>query len=781
MASANHKSILAEQIAEILGTGGTASDTQRNARSRSSVRKSIACGSIMLLAINPGQAGAVGLGDIHLKSQLGQPLAATVPLTLQKGESLPRNCAQPARTDNTLSSLPGLRVTSPEVSGPGTYNIRVTTANPLHEPMYELSLMINCPGAALLVRQYVLMLDLPGMPLAASAPARGISNAVPMTPRVDAKRNPGPATRRVPGAADRTLPPRADSIAAGSTYRVSSRDTLSTIASRVDGRLANTTWQVADQIFADNPAAFIRNDPNMIKLGSVIRIPDVPTLASMSPGARGSAAPVTAAREPAATTPDVSATAPNGPPVAVVGNEKSAARRASNTMTETEANRWPAPELPAVANTGQRREAPPAIATSPAATTAPAVTSTSYPFADERPTPTVTGDAGAPGDAAVTTAPRASATAAAGDRQETSQANAVLSVLFGLLIGAAVALLVLRGRLLSALGVGRRTRRVVGERVAIAGREALQKAGTFDESMAAKAFNFNRPDGEFGGANPLPISGPVEDTYIVETSAAEPTVHEDINSLRTKALDSDADANPPAAAQTNPLDDEDSAELAKLFDDDFATDASATGLTAGIEPTAEMPRHAGGPLEPTAELPLQTEAELEPTAAMPQRVDDEIFEPTAELPRDALDDVFDPTGGIDGEIGNELDPTLQQAFDERLEQLDPDEMFATANQGIDELAGQPGVDPDDVTINDPVAQPMLDDATGAADLAGLPDDDDNLSESLHEALALLERDYEDEFTASQILERSQLEKSLREDSEQQATGRARDKKTRKIS
>ena len=71
-------------------------------------------------------------------------------------------------------------------------------------------------------------------------------------------------------------------IQAGTTYRISQGDTLSTIAARIDGRLPDTTWAVAEQIFASNPDAFIRNNPDLIKLGSLIQIPGVAELASSS-------------------------------------------------------------------------------------------------------------------------------------------------------------------------------------------------------------------------------------------------------------------------------------------------------------------------------------------------------------------------------------------------------------------------------------------------------------------------------------------------------------------
>jgi hypothetical protein len=78
---------------------------------------------------------------------------------------------------------------------------------------------------------------------------------------------------------------------------------------------------------------------------------------------------------------------------------------------------------------------------------------------------------------------------------------------------------------------------------------------------------------------------------------------------------------------------------------------------------------------------------------------------------------------------------------------------------------------------------MMDDPTTAAELGDLPkgdDEDEGLSATLQEALNLLERDYEEEFAASQILERSSLEKSLQERLDVEDADEADDEIRRKI-
>ncbi|MGI9341442.1 MAG: type IV pilus assembly protein FimV [Gammaproteobacteria bacterium] len=789
MGSCNRQMNLREQIAAIMDVRADARALRTEdsaphagrATSRMTLRQSVAYGSMMMLAFNPAQVGAMGLGDMRVKSRLGQPLEASVPLTLGAGESLPKNCLQPTFANNTLRSPQDLRVQAPAMSGPGRVEVRITTANPLREPMYELSLMVKCTGVSLLVRQYVLMLDLPGMPQATTTqyPTTATTVATESAPR---QSDGGPTTtvaeQRTQVDPARALPPRTDGIPAGSMYRVSSGDTLSTIARRVNGRLADTTWQVADRIYADNPAAFIRNDPNLIKLGSLIRVPASGDLAAMIPGA-GRSATLAAGGGPVVTAASATAieTQRGRMPETTARTESLTTRRPVETVDTPVSQSLP---LPAPAATADVQ--------TPVAEVAPTERSESFypfaddPFADE--TPDVEA-ADVPADVTPAPTPVVKTTA---DETADGPSNSLLSILIGLLLGALLSLALLRGRLLGALGLRRHTGMASAVKVTP---KPSPKQGSFDESLAAAAF-----DGTSSGIGDdgpgFPISGPVEDTYIVEASEAEPTIQDEAEGYQPDP----AEAATVAAEVADRLEDSDnSAELAKLFDDGDENEQTA------VDPTAEMPRPGASSLEPTAEMPGPQDSaygDYGPTAEMPkpgddgifdptanvQAVDDGVFDPTAELPPGALEDVFDPTGGIDNPPSGEIDPALMDAFDERLDEIDPEEMFATLNQPVGDIHGRRATDPLEVTINDPLEGTLMDDATVASELSDLPSDDEdgNLSETLHEALALLERDFEEEFTASQVLERSALEESLKEDLERQDSEATEDDvKKRKIS
>lgn len=252
---------------------------------------------------------ALTLGDIHVRSALGQRLNATVPVRLGAGESLDGSCISPGRLATELRGVPGATVTSPQAAREGAYELRVTTDAPLYEPMYELALEVQCPGVPILVRQYVLMLDLPGA-VAASAQQAPSPAVEPV------------ATVRAPVGVDQPAPTRpvrartasrpVANIEAGSRYRVAEGDSLSAIAARVRGR-DGSLQAMADAIQAANPEAFIRNDANLIKLGSEIVIPA--TARSPDTSLAATVAPAPTLPEIADPVPGVTASPPPAPTV----------------------------------------------------------------------------------------------------------------------------------------------------------------------------------------------------------------------------------------------------------------------------------------------------------------------------------------------------------------------------------------------------------------------------------------------------------------------------------
>jgi Tfp pilus assembly protein FimV len=268
-----------------------------SSRGKTAVSKPILCAGLAFLVLDPGIASAVSLGELSIDSDLNQPLSASVPVRISGGELLTADCVTiPEHSGAELSNLNNPELKIPTTERPGTYSIRITTRQPLFEPMYEFAIRVNCLGTPVLLRHYVLMLDLPGLPAPlsrqtmressdtvgpdvsgstvqtqqpkfTSAPANRTNSTRAAAPanRMDSARAAAPDTMRSQVTARL--------IETGADYRVSGGDTLSSIAERVKGRPSGSVWDVADWIYAANPSAFVNADPNVIKLGSMIRIP----------------------------------------------------------------------------------------------------------------------------------------------------------------------------------------------------------------------------------------------------------------------------------------------------------------------------------------------------------------------------------------------------------------------------------------------------------------------------------------------------------------------------
>jgi phage tail protein X len=274
-----------------------------------------------------------------------------------------------------------------------------------------LQLQVRCPGTALLVRQYVLMLDLPGVASRTTNAGTTAASAAAMAARtvpasVPAERPARP--RRAPASVGSREP-----IAAGSTYRVQAGDTLSTIAARVGDRGGAGIWQFADQIFAANPGAFIKANPDLIKLGSEIMIP----AAAVAATAVAAIPAVATAPEPApvdASQPVTEVPVPPANDVQAMTAPDDAVQAAVPAPDDDASVAAPAETATAVADT------PPAVFLEESPPVAAAVPAVAEPAAD-----------------------------AGVDR--TSGAPSWLAALIGLMIGAGAAFLLLRERLIDAL------------------------------------------------------------------------------------------------------------------------------------------------------------------------------------------------------------------------------------------------------------------------------------------------------------------------------------------
>ncbi|MGI9291754.1 MAG: type IV pilus assembly protein FimV, partial [Gammaproteobacteria bacterium] len=267
--------------------------------------KNLLIAGLAIACIQPESAMALGLGELQVKSGLGQPLVSTTTARIGSNESLSDGCLTAVSNPNPGMAVPkDLKISVPTTSEPGSHSIQITTRTPLYEPMYEIRIKMKCGTGVTLVRDYVVMLNLPmtspqTQPLAQTSTQPALTlplKAKPVMPEATRTEGNAPTTRDAAqtvvtsgttanGSTDLTpyserYPTPDAAIEAGGEYQVQQGDMLSSIAQRVSGRATGATFAVADQLFLLNPDAFIANDPNKIKLGAVLRIPAADELAT---------------------------------------------------------------------------------------------------------------------------------------------------------------------------------------------------------------------------------------------------------------------------------------------------------------------------------------------------------------------------------------------------------------------------------------------------------------------------------------------------------------------
>lgn len=229
-------------------------------------------------ALTTGMAHALGLGDIHLRSALNQPLDAEIDLVevrdLSSGEVVPK-LASPEEFNKAGVDrqyfLTGLKFT-PIIKPNGKSVIRVTSDRPVQEPYLNFLVEVLWPNGRLL-REYTVLLD---PPLYSPQTAAAAAPRAPMAAPAPIARQPYPAAPR-PAAAPAprpAAPAPASSRRLEGEYRTSSRDTLWEIAARARPNGSVSVQQTMLAIQDLNPDAFLAGNINRLKSGQVLRLPD---------------------------------------------------------------------------------------------------------------------------------------------------------------------------------------------------------------------------------------------------------------------------------------------------------------------------------------------------------------------------------------------------------------------------------------------------------------------------------------------------------------------------
>ena len=248
-------------------------------------------------------ASALGLGQIEVKSKIGQPLVAEIPVITSDPselEQLQAGLASP-ETFSRIGLRPPIGIIADlqftqALDARGNPIIRVTSTQPVGEPLLTFLVEVDW-GQGRLVREYSALVDTPrtvSAPLQPdisaptveapaiierpAEPSETIATEAPPEPEPTPTET--PTGEPAPQETQAIAPQQQVAIAPApvsrpalddSDYEVRGGDTLSAIAARVGS--PGTLDQTMIALLRANPDAFIGGNINRLKAGAVLRMP----------------------------------------------------------------------------------------------------------------------------------------------------------------------------------------------------------------------------------------------------------------------------------------------------------------------------------------------------------------------------------------------------------------------------------------------------------------------------------------------------------------------------
>ncbi len=234
---------------------------------------------LLLAGLLPLAAAALGVGDVRLRSALGQPLQAEIPLAAESPDELASLQVRLAPVETFArfgidrpAFLTELRLEV--VRAAGGASVRVSSTQPVTEPFLTILLEFSWSKGRLL-REYTMLLDPPAF-------AREEQPAPVALPGAGAA---GPAEGTL--VREEPAPPsgqpvviRGAEVMSSSYGPVARNETLWGITSRVDRAPGVSMNQMMLAIFQANPEAFNGNI-NQLRAGAILRIPDSTEIAAV--------------------------------------------------------------------------------------------------------------------------------------------------------------------------------------------------------------------------------------------------------------------------------------------------------------------------------------------------------------------------------------------------------------------------------------------------------------------------------------------------------------------
>jgi len=247
------------------------------------MNRSLKLSMLLALALGSSQAAALELGQIQVKSALGQPLLAEIPLNPANAAELENLTARLASSEDAaqagVAAGPTIPLSFAVVDGAnGKKVIRITSAAPVNDPYLDLLVEVNNASGKSL-REFTILLDPPGSAVASVPATRAPTQSSGKSSRRAAATPPAAtsteSTAAAPAPAPEAKPARpapAPRVAANGSITVEQGQTLSAIAHETAPAGVDMN-QMLVALKTANPDAFYRDNINALKSGAVLRVP----------------------------------------------------------------------------------------------------------------------------------------------------------------------------------------------------------------------------------------------------------------------------------------------------------------------------------------------------------------------------------------------------------------------------------------------------------------------------------------------------------------------------
>ncbi|WP_109125725.1 FimV/HubP family polar landmark protein [Dyella sp. C11] len=247
------------------------------------MNRSLKLSMLLALALGSSQAAALELGQIQVKSALGQPLLAEIPVNPASPEELQNLTARLASSEDAaqagVAAGPTVPLQFAVVDGAnGKKVIRITSAAPVNDPYLDLLVEVNNASGKSL-REFTILLDPPNSAASSVPTTRAPTQSTGKSSRHAAATPPAAASTETTAAAPAPAaepkpakPAPAPRAAVTGSVTVERGQTLSAIAHESAPQGVDMN-QMLIALKTANPDAFYRDNINALKSGAVLRVP----------------------------------------------------------------------------------------------------------------------------------------------------------------------------------------------------------------------------------------------------------------------------------------------------------------------------------------------------------------------------------------------------------------------------------------------------------------------------------------------------------------------------